>query len=127
MFAAKILEHSGRVSLRLRDVCAGFETGGDGEEVRRGALRIECKRNPEIRLHTWKFKLRRHDAHDLCRRVIQVHHFADDVWVAAEASLPECITEHADGVPALRVFTFNERSSEQRIDTKHFEKIGGDV
>src|SRR6185369_61579 len=46
MLASKVLKYLGRVSLSLRDLHAGFESGHDGEEIWRGALRVERHRSP---------------------------------------------------------------------------------
>src|SRR5262249_30964408 len=56
-----------------------------------------------------------------------VQHATRDVWITAEAPLPECITDHTDEILALRVFTFDKGASEQRADAEDFEEVGADT
>src|SRR6185295_16804799 len=126
MLAAEVLKHVRRIGLRLAHLHAGLQTTDERKEVRRNAFGIVREWHPEIGFVTRKLKLSRHDADNLGRVVVQTQRPADDVRIATEASLPECMTDYADLVLTGRVFAFDKRATEQRVDAEHFEKVGGD-
>ena len=68
-----------------------------------------------------------HHADNLCRNVIKVQLLADDVRITGETTLPESMTDHTNKVLAFRVFTFDKRTTEHRIDAENFEEVGSDT
>src|ERR1041385_3746312 len=111
------MQYPSRVRLRLSDLDAGFQAADNEEVVRSDTFRIERHRRPEIDLEPWKFEVGGHHTDDLCRDVVQVQHSADDVCVAAKASLPEGMADHTDLILTFGVFALDKCASEQRVDT----------
>jgi hypothetical protein len=127
MLATKVHEYVGGICLCLGNMHAGFQTTDNAEEVRGGALSVECERNPEIDVTARKLEVGRHHSDDLRRGVIKVQLPAHDVLIAAETSLPERIAEHTDLIVTLNVFTFDKSTSQQRTNTENFEIVDGNV
>src|SRR6185503_8357725 len=64
---------------------------------------------------------RHHPNH--CARSIAEHDLlAQHVWIAAEVSLPQVVTENDDGVVLGTVFVRCERAAELRRDPKYLEQ-----
>src|SRR4051794_14605899 len=85
------------------------------------------KARPEIDLVPRKRKTRRHDTNDPVRLSVQRNRCADDRWIAAELSLPCCMTQH-DGersrIPGLGIL---QRSPELGAHAKRREEVARDI
>src|SRR5215204_1134756 len=124
MFTSEVAEHFCRVALRLRNLHSRLQASDYSEEVWRHTSLVEHEWHPQINFDFGELEIGRHHADDLSGGLIQAQHATHNIRVATKTPLPERITNHADEVPALRVFTFHKRPTKQRIDAKDFEKIG---
>jgi hypothetical protein len=100
---------------------APLEMAGDGEGN---------QRNPGVRLRADPLtgKARRSDTDDHTRAAVQQNRPADDVWVAAELALPECVAQDDHGsrrLAAVRVTVLRRREepARRRLDAKQAEII----
>src|ERR1051326_7319019 len=123
MLPAEVLQHLRSVSLCLGQLYVWFEPADHLVEIRRRALLVEGEWNPEIDLDARKLEFSRHHADDLRGRVVEVQGAAYDIWIAAETTLPESITDNADAVLSGGVFAVIECAAERRVDTEDLEEV----
>src|SRR6185369_7146908 len=71
-------------------------------------------------------KTLRRDADDCVRLIFEQYLFADDVWIAREALLPECVTDDRYGSRSGLVVFGREVAPEHRRRAHYFEVIGSD-
>src|ERR1051326_3671449 len=69
-------------------------------------------------------KTLRHHADHGERFVVESDLFADDVWIAGEALLPEAVAEDGDGRGAGSIVFVGEVAAEERRRAHHFEVTG---
>src|SRR5579864_2131900 len=102
---------------------AGLKAGDCGQEIWMRGLGVKFQRHPDFCCIAGKVEPSRHYADDLHGGVVQHHHLADHLPVLVEVALPKAVAQHADIVPALRVFINSEGSPEYWINTKYLEEI----
>jgi hypothetical protein len=137
--------HVGRLGLRFRD--ARLQTR-DGEEPTVAAdlqqigihlAGVARARRPHHRLHRHRHvdiprrselrtgKVRGRDADDRERLTVQQDRVAEDVAAAAEATLPEAMTDHRHGMrPRRHVVGPRQRAAHRRGDAQELEEVAGD-
>ena len=107
----------------------GVPDGGVGDTLDAGeAESLDHHRgDPELGLEARQQagEARRGDAHDRVRDVTQLDGLLEDVGAAAEAALPEPVTQHHHRVRALRLVLFGEKAASQlRLDSEQVEVVG---
>src|SRR5205807_7881998 len=77
--------------------CAGnkISTSNRRDRKRRSNESCGCKNiHITAKTFTGMTKIRRHYPNDCVAILVQANSFADHVWIAAELSLPQCVTDH---------------------------------
>src|ERR1051326_5101330 len=70
-----------------------------------------------------KIEIGRHDADDRRGMTVEIDRLPDDIRIAAEASLPQRVTENRDVVVAGSVFLRGEGAAVQWFTTEHAEVV----
>src|SRR5262249_55510715 len=82
-------------------------------------------RSPQVDPATGKLKIRRHDADNREAYVVERECLIQNSEVAAEASLPQTVTQHCDRRGAGFVFVVVEDATRRRRYSQRGEHIGG--
>ena len=70
-----------------------------------------------------KLKIRRHHADHRELDAIECYWLADDARLSTKTPLPQSVTEHGDWRFSHQLIVRQECSTENRIDSEHFEEI----
>ena len=82
----------------------------------------ERKRNPVLGFAP-KEKITWHDANNGGGDAVKKHATADDGWIMAKTSLPECVADHGN-FSAGFVFRSGEGAAERGLDAKEVKEVG---
>src|SRR5687768_17554744 len=105
---------------------AGLDTSDDVGAVHEAAGQLVLSRlirQPQIVVSERELKSRGQDSDDLVTLAVDRDAATDDVWIAAEASLPQAVSQDRDSWSTLLVFTGLECSAEERLDAEHVEEV----
>src|SRR5262245_9820842 len=80
---------------------------------------LRSERRGRSKLRPAELKAGRHNPDHGVGLAVQRDRLIENVRIAAEAALPESITEHHDPVVTRLIVVLNKRSSVKRVDTKH--------
>ncbi len=114
-----------QLSLRTHDRSAGFESAEHVVTVIAAAfhqLRRHCERRIDFRTFR-KVETLRHDADNSARNAVDGDRLVKNVWVAAEASLPETVSDDSDGVLAGLILFRKKGATHDRLHAGRVEKV----
>src|SRR5262245_10291903 len=85
-------------------------------------LRLKGYRQPELLFSTGEPEMRRHHADDRIRMGVERQSLPDDAGVAAEAPLPQRMTENDHALGLRAVFLWSENAPQRWWDAKQWEQ-----
>src|SRR5687767_7766130 len=94
-----------------------------------GAIDREIGRQPDRPINfsaLWKVKMFRHYPDHRALDIVDGDRLIDDVWIAAEASLPETVGDDRYCVSSGLVLFFSEAAAHYRLHSSHVDEISGD-
>src|SRR6185369_16931952 len=93
------------------------------------AVLHQLRRHRQRRVYFSSFRIVetfRHHAHDCAHDAVYRDRFVEDVFVAAEASLPQTVRDDRDLVLAWLILFGREVAADDRLNAGHVEKVRSD-
>ncbi len=87
---------------------------------------IEPEREPHLRPRVVQVEVGRRDAHDGGRLPVDLDRATDDAGVAREATRPQLVREHGDGLRVRQVLGVGKRAASRHARAEHAEHVGRD-
>src|SRR5262245_5864907 len=87
-------------------------------------IRLKGHRRPELLFESGEPEMRGHHADDRIRTIVERQALPDDAGIAAEAPLPQAVTEHDYCLSLGAVFLLREDAPQRGGDTEQREQAG---